>query len=470
MITMTLGEVAGIVGATVGGAEQSRVINTVCTDTRKMTAQSLFVALRGEHFDGHEFLEQAAGGGAVAALIDRPPAALPGRLAPLLVADARVALGKLARFVRQQLRAKVIAVAGSNGKTSTKCLIDAVLRCRFRGSVSPRSFNNDVGVPLSIFPADPAQDYLVLELGTNHPGEIRALAHTAAPDIAVITNCAEEHLAGLGDLDGVRRENASLIEEMAPDGLLIANGDDAELVRTIGQSAGRRIFFGFGPDNDLVAEEIECGAEGTAFSLAADGPHAVVPMLGKHAAANALAAWAVGRVMGLADRQIIAALKTVRAPEMRLQLRQVGALRVLNDAYNANPPSMRAAIEILDSLPTRGRRVAVLGDMLELGEASTEAHRRIGRILARDFPPELLICVGPHAGGIADAATAAGLSPRRVVHFPGAAAAAADPISKLLSAGDLVLLKASRAVGLEAVEQALAARQSGESQRLRAAS
>jgi UDP-N-acetylmuramoyl-tripeptide--D-alanyl-D-alanine ligase len=155
---------------------------------------------------------------------------------------------------------------------------------------------------------------------------------------------------------------------------------------------------------------------------------------------------------------------------MRLQLRHVGALRVLNDAYNANPPSMRAAIEILDALPTRGRRVAVLGDMLELGEASTEAHRRIGRILARDFPPDLLICVGPQAGHIAESAAGAGLSPRRVVHFPAAAAAAAGPIAKLLSAGDLVLLKASRAVGLEAVEQALAARQSAESQRLRAAS
>lgn len=461
-------EVARIVGAAAtGAADPSGAVSAVCTDTRQMTPGSLFVALRGEHFDGHEFLEQAARGGAIAALVDRLPPAMPAHLRAICVPDARAAMGKLAKSVRSQLRGKVIAVAGSNGKTSTKCLIESVLRTTLRGSVSPKSFNNNVGVPLSIFPADAAQDYLVLELGTNHPGEIGDLTRIAAPDIAIITNCAQEHLEGLGDLDGVRRENASIIEGLAPGGLLIAHGDDAELVQIIDESAAKRILFGFGPDNDLVAEEIECAESGTSFSIASDGPRAWTPMLGKHVAANALAAIAVGRAMGLADKQIVAGLRTATAPPMRLQLRRVGAIRILNDAYNANPASMRAAVEMLATLPARCRRLAVLGDMLELGDHSAEAHRQIGRIVARDFPPDLLICVGAQARTIADAAVSDGFPADRVEHFR----SAADKIAKLMLPGDLVLLKASRAIGLEAVERAIAdGCQFAERQRLRAAS
>src|ERR1700722_1972917 len=172
-----------------------------------MTAGSLFIALRGENFDGHEFLAQAAAGGAVAALIDRQSRNSPANLPLLRVADARLAMGLLARHVRQQMRGKVIAVAGSNGKTGVKHLIHSVLREDLRGSISPKSFNNDIGVPLTIFPADSQADYLVLEMGTNHAGEIQVLTNIALPDIGVITNCSAEHLEGLGDLDGVLREN-----------------------------------------------------------------------------------------------------------------------------------------------------------------------------------------------------------------------------------------------------------------------
>src|SRR5690242_19941032 len=213
--------------------EWPQSITGVCTDTRRIEAGSLFVALRGENFDGHNFLPQAAGGGAVAALVEEAPAQLLPNMFFIQVPNTRTAMGMLARYVRKHMRAKVIGVAGSNGKTSTEYLLHHALSAKLRGSASPKSFNNDIGVPLAIFPADPLQDYLVLEMGTNHHGEIKVLTDMALPDIAVITNCGAEHLEFLDDLMGVRRENATIISGLNPKGLLIINGDDRDLVDAV---------------------------------------------------------------------------------------------------------------------------------------------------------------------------------------------------------------------------------------------
>src|SRR5262245_61573333 len=237
------------------------VIQSINTDTRKAAGGSLFVALAGENFDGHHFLSQAADGGAIAALIERDIDAAPAKLAILRVDSTRAALGRLARHARQQLRGQVIAVAGSNGKTSTKHLVSAALADRLRGSMSPKSFNNDIGVPLTIFDADPQQDFLVLEMGTNHPGEIRTLGQIGLPDIAVITNCAEEHLEFLGDVGGVRRENASIIEGLRQRGLLIVNGDDPDLITVVSRYGAKHITFGFESSNDLFASNVRAGDE-----------------------------------------------------------------------------------------------------------------------------------------------------------------------------------------------------------------
>jgi UDP-N-acetylmuramoyl-tripeptide--D-alanyl-D-alanine ligase len=413
-----------------------------------MEAQSLFVALRGEHFDGHDFLPQAAAGGAVEALVSGASAALPC----ITVADTRRALGKLAQLVRQGLPGKVIAVAGSNGKTGTKLLIDAALRCKLKGSISPKSYNNDIGVPLTIFAARAEDDYLVLELGTNHHGEIAWLTEIARPDIAVITNCSAEHLEGLTDLAGVRRENAAIAAGLGADGLLVVNGDDPEFLEALSGCRCRRMTFGFASTNDLWASEVSCGANGTRFRLN-DGPHVFVPLLGRHAAANALAAIAVGRQMGLADEPMIDGLSRARGPEMRLELKQIAGVTVLNDAYNANPASMRAALETLCALPSAGRRVAVLGDMRELGEWTERLHREIGKAAAR-CKLDRLICVGASAALIGEAATHSGMPAERVsLHVDSAAAAVA--VAGLVAGGDLVLLKGSRAVGLETIAQAI---------------
>lgn len=425
-------------------------VSAVCTDTRKMKLNSLFVAIIGEKYDPHDFLNQATG--ATAAVVSRIPSDAPKGVPLLVVSDTRVALGKLAALSRKELRAKVVAVAGSNGKTSTKYLIDSVLSSKLKGSCSPKSFNNDIGVPVTIFDAGEKDDYLVLELGTNHPGEIRNLTKIAQPDVAVITNCGEEHLEFLGDVAGVRRENASIIECLNPKGLLIVNGDDADLVAAVADYRGKKITFGFKKTNDLFATNIVCDQSGVRFKM--NGRLDVfVPLLGKHTVLNSLAAIAVAKKFLLEEEEIVAALAKARGPEMRLQLEQVNGITVLNDAYNANPASMKAAIETLQSLATNGRRVAVLGDMLELGKTGEKHHADIGTLAAKcGF--DQLVCVGPLSRLVADTARKAGMAESKVQLFPDADAAA-DSVPGMLVAGDVVLLKGSRGIHLETVAKAI---------------
>lgn len=433
-------------------------VASVCTDSRRMEKSSLFVAIRGDTHDGHQHLSEAAAGGAVAAIVEQPPTHPVPNVIFIQVANTRVALGKLARHVRQQMkRCKVIAVAGSNGKTSTKHLIDAALRKHRRGSVSPKSFNNDIGVPLTIFPADPAHDYLVLEMGTNHHGEIRVLSEMAIPDIAVITNCGAEHLEGLDDLMGVRRENAAIISGLNPSGLLIVNGDDSELASLVADFPGMRLTFGFKETNDLFATDIRCSDRGVEFNLNGSKRRVFVPMLGRHSAANALAAIAVGRKFGIEESAIVQSLTGSTSPDMRLQLQKLDGITVLNDAYNANPNSMRAAIETIAALPSGGRHIAVLGEMRELGRSSERYHREIGAFAATDGKLDLLACVGAGGAIIADAAIAAGFPAERVYRFIDAIEAAAQ-LPEMLNEGDLVLLKASRGVRLEQVASGIARR------------
>jgi len=438
-------------------AKASPIVRAVCTDSRHMEQSSLFVPIRGENHDAHRFLPDAAAGGAVAALVDHVPQTPTENVVLIQVADTRKALGRLARAVRQTMRSKVVAVAGSNGKTSTKHLIDAALKGRWSGSISPKSYNNDIGIPLTIFPADPKEDYLVLEIGTNHHGEILPLAEMASPDIAVITNCGAEHLEGLQDLTGVRRENAMIVAGLNPDGLLVVNGDDHELLEAVNGYSGRRVTFGFEPDNDLFASDIDCSERGTEFNVNGGELRVFVPLLGRHTACNALAAIAVARALAVPDQMILDGLSRARGPDMRLELSVVGDVKILNDAYNANPNSMKAAIETLATLPASGRRIAVLGEMRELGAQSERYHREIGAFAARTRKIDLLICVGSAGDWIADSATIAGLAAPAIGRFTDSDSLA-NSICDLLLPGDLILLKASRGVHLETAAAAIAGR------------
>ena len=436
-------------------AENAPPILSVSTDSRMLQPSSVFVAIKGERYDGHQYLRDVAAAGAVAAIIQTPPTVSMPNLSLIQVPDTRMALGKLASFVRTSIRATVVGVAGSNGKTGTKHLIDAALNVKLRGTYSPKSFNNDIGVPLAIFPADPQQDYLILEMGTNNPGEIRTLTTMATPDIAVITNCSAEHLMGLGDLIGVRQENASMIEGLDPErGLLVVNGDDPELLSAVSHWKGRRITFGFKPSNDLFAAEVEADGRGVRFCLNGNDKFRFdIPLLGRHTACNALAAIAVARRLGLTEAEVAQGLSRARGPDMRLQLQTIGGVTLLNDAYNANPASMRAALETIAHIPTRGRRFAVLADMLELGRSSERFHREAGPQAAQ-AQLDGLICVGPQSRLIAESAIASGMDAQRVSHFADAAQAARE-IVRWFAEGDLVLLKGSRGMKLETLAAAL---------------
>ena len=435
---------AAVAGRCVNGADAP--IETIVTDARQATPGAAFVALRGETHDGHAFVADAIGRGASVAIVDRE---MPG--APtIVVADTRQALRDLGAHVRDAFgRCRVVGVAGSNGKTSTKYLIRAALGSTLRGTASPKSFNNDIGVPLAIFDADPSQDFCVLELGTNHHGEIHTLARIARPDVCVITNCTAEHLEGLTDLDGVRRENASVIDGMTDSGTLVVLGDDPLLLDAVGSYRGTLVRFGHDAANDLVATDVQVAADGTRFKL--EGRRVHVPMIGRHNALNALAAIAVARCFGVADGDAIAGLAASTRPEMRLDRREAHGVVVLDDAYNANPASMRGAIETL--LSFGGRRVAVLGEMREMGDHSERLHRELGALIAeRGDAIARLVCVGPMSRWIADAA-ACGLA-GRIDHFD-ESSEAAEAIEQLVQPRDVVLVKGSRGVRMERIVERL---------------
>ncbi len=464
MTPLTLAQIRTLLHAKPAALPQ-RTVERVSTDTRTVVEGDLFIALSGDSFDAHDFLDKATH--AAAAIVERVPVNAPAELPLIVVPNARKALGELARMHRRALKhTKVIAVAGSNGKTGTKHLIHAALSGHLRGTASPKSFNNDIGVPLTLLPVVPRDDYVIVECGTNHPGEIEALSKIAEPDIAVITGIGAEHLEGLGDLNGVRRENAAISVGMSRQGLLIVNGDDKGLAANCASYGGKRVTFGLESRNDLFATDIICDADGVRFKLNGSRVVVTVPLLGRHNASNALAAIAVARRLGVPDAKMLAGLAQVIGPEMRMQRIDVGGIRLINDAYNANPQSMEAALITLRDFPNDGRKIAILGDMLELGTESDRFHRDAGQ-QAATYGADVLICVGPGGSLLAAAAVRAGVESARVWSFPDSIEAARD-VPAMLRTGDLVLLKASRGMRLERIAEAIAKR-CGEDPAMRAA-
>ena len=429
----------------------------ISTDSRQVQEGDLFIAIRGKNHNSHIFIPQVIAAGAAGILSDQPPdqevvQTLSQGLVSILQCDNTIrGMNRLAAAYRRDIRARVIAVGGSNGKTTTKQMIHTLLSTRLSGIASPKSFNNNIGLPLTLLSVEPQHEYVILEVGTNAPGEVAALGHVAAPDIVVITSVGLEHLEFLGDLKSVAREEASLARFVAHDGILFLTNESPELLAALRLFKVPRFTVGPGSSGaDLEATLIEQSMDGLNFVVNGRSEYRLA-MFGRHNVFNVLLAMGVARRFGLTDEEIAAGISAIKPPSMRMEPQRLGSHFVLNDAYNANPTSMARALETFAGLPLNNsggpalvRRVAILGDMLELGPRSGEFHSQVGEEAVR-YRFDLLLAVGPLMKHAADAVSAGRLPVR---HFPDTAAAV-EQLPSLLKPDDAILIKASRGMGLE---------------------
>lgn len=428
----------------------------VCTDSRAVRAGDIFFALTGDKFDGHDFLKEVMGKDAAAVVVNRQRLPVPFlTCAVIAVTDTREALGRFASEYRHDFKLPTIAVAGSNGKTTTKELIASVLRQKVSTLWSEASFNNHIGVPLTLLRLESHHEAAVFEVGTNHPGELAPLVAMIQPQVGVITSIGREHLEFFGDVNGVAQEEGWLAELLPANGKLFINGDTdfADVVIQRCRASVARV--GFGARNDWRISNVKLDERGVTFTVVAPAQNFSgeyrVNLLGRHQATNATLAIALGAELGLSAEEIRRGLASCQPPKMRLQIFESHGVRILNDAYNANADSMLAALETLNDFPCAGRRIAVLGDMAELGEHSFAAHAEVGR-KAAELRGIQLVTVGKLASHIAQSAREAGL--RDVTECRDAAEATAA-LKQMARDGDVILLKASRVTGLERVSESL---------------
>jgi UDP-N-acetylmuramoyl-tripeptide--D-alanyl-D-alanine ligase len=451
MIALTLSEIAGLTGGELTGSPDATVPGNVTLDSRAVAEGDLFVAVAGERVDGADFLPAAAAAGAIAAITPRPDDALPC----VVVADPVEALGRLAAGVHARLVASgllTLAITGSSGKTSTKDLLGQVLAAAGPTVSPPGSYNNDIGLPLTVLSADEQTRFLVLEMGSRGPGHIARLCRVARPRVGVVLNVGSAHLGEFGSPDGIAAAKGELVEALSEDGTAVLNADDPRVIGMAPRTVARVLTTGRGEDADVRAVDVTLDETARArFILAAGGEQHPVTLLvvGEHQVANALSAAGAALAAGMAPAEVAAALSAA-GPRSRWRMevsRRDDGVTVVNDAYNANPESMRAALAALGGLAGT-RRIAVLGGMAELGPDAAAEHERLGRDAAT-AGVDLIVAVGPDAVGIADGAAAAGRrAGEESVHVPDRASAR-ELLSEVLRPGDVVLVKASRSYGLE---------------------
>lgn len=430
-----------VVGPNGGPAPSYPVVST---DTRSLPEGALFVALRGENFDAHEFLDRAAAQGAGAAVVDRlPPDAPPLRY--YRVPDTLAALGRMARHRRRQLGGRVVAITGTNGKTSTKEMCRAVVATRYRTHATTGNLNNLVGAPLTLLAAPDDAEAMVVEIGTNAPGEIARLAETVEPDVGVVTSIGEGHLEGLGTVEGVLREKTTLLARLRPGGLAVVSDEPAALPERARSLARRVGVAGWSEraDRELRADDLRIDRDGR-VRFRWRGREVVLPFGGRAHVRNALLALAVGLEWEVDPDAAIAALEAMPAPDMRGEVHRYGDLTIVADCYNANPGSLAAAVDTLVHMPRGGGRVAVVGSMLELGPQSAELHRDSARLIA-EADVDLVVGTGLFVDAFAPFAEAMGLR-LLLAEEP---EEALEPMTERMRGDEVVLLKGSRGVALE---------------------
>ena len=433
-------------------------VTGVSIDSRTLGVGEAFFAIQGHRLDGHAFLADAAGRGASCLVVHALHDDVPANVPLVLVEDTTRALGLLAAWHRARFAIPVVAVTGSNGKTTTKELVAGVLGARWHVLKPASSFNNQWGLPLTLLRLAPEHQALVVEIGTNRPGEVAYLAEVARPTVGVVTNVAAVHTEFLGSLEGVREEKAALVRAVGPEGWVVLNADDPRVAGMAREAHGHVVAYGraAGARVRVAGEAVE-DARGLAFTLEADGARAPVRLAfaGGHNVVNALAAAAVGVALEWPLAEIARGLEGVRPVAGRCVWRDAGPVRVLDDTYNANPVSLRAALDAVAAGHAPGNRlVVVLGDMLELGPITEEAHREAGRAVVA-AGAALLVGVGRHMREAVEAARDAGLGDtHHVMTFEDTVA----HLLKRLAPGDTVLVKGSRGMRMERVVDALVAR------------
>ena len=433
---------------------QSDILMGISTDTRRIKGGELFLAIKGQRFDGHNFLLDAVSRGAGGVLVQDgcivnakfklPDASF------ISVPDSIKALGDIAHFHRSRFKIPVIGITGSNGKTTTKEMTAAILNRKLNVLKNFGTENNHIGVPLTLMRLKPEHKIAVLELGTNHLGEVRRLSEIARPSVALITNIGPSHLEHLKDIDTVLKAKTEILEFLDKDARVIVNADDEHLKKI--KTKLKLVKFGLDKKADFAADKVNVEPDGISFRL--NGKWKIeMSVAGRHSVYNALAAIAASWDFGLSIEEIIEALREFKGPSMRMEVKRFGDIKIINDTYNSNPLSMGQAIEALKDMTTKGRKILVAGDMLELGNLSGRFHHLVGR-QAAESGIDLIVAVGKLAEHVARGAKEAGMSQKKIKMF-NLTKDARETMTNLVKKGDIVLVKGSRAMKMEEIVQGL---------------
>lgn len=458
LLNIAVAELQRVVGGELVGGDAGRRLGEISIDSRTIEPGQFFVPLVGEAHDAHNFLDQAISGGASGAVIGDwevakhvLASAIGSGLPVIRVEDTLEALWKLASFMRGQIEIPVVGITGSTGKTTTKDLLSSILNRRMKAVFPLKSHNNEVGVPLTVTRVNEETEVLVLELAMRRLGEIEALVELTKPTFGLVTNVGQSHLELLGSEQSVADAKGELVAAVPEEGYVVLNADDVWTKSLTELSRARTVTFGLAADADYVGEIDDVDSRGCpAFTIHTESSDICVklPFPGRHQVHNALAAAAVADCLGVPWPRIKEGLEAASLSGMRMDLLDGGpGITILNDAYNASPVSVEAALETLSDIETPGRRIAVLGDMLELGDMSEDAHARAGE-LAAELKMDKLVAVGQHAAIMASGARRSGMAAAdvSVCHTVGEAR---EILEDLVVPGDTLLLKASRKVGLE---------------------
>jgi UDP-N-acetylmuramoyl-tripeptide--D-alanyl-D-alanine ligase len=451
MISFDCGELVRAVGGKLLWGEPGMVFSGVTTDSRKVARGNLFIPLIGEKFDGHDYIKQCFDAGASVCLTSKTIQQVSG-CAAVLVEDTAKALRDIAAWHRKKYHIPVVGITGSVGKTSTKDMVACVLSQKYQVLKTQGNFNNEIGLPLTVLNMDSSHETAVIEMGMSGFGEISRLTSIAKPSIAVITNIGVSHIEKLGSQQGILQAKLEILEGLEKDGLVILNGDDPLLKSLEGKLSFRTVFYGFNSGLDYTAVNYESlGEQGSRFQITVGGSdyEVEIPVPGIHNVHNALAAIAAGIEMHIPVKVIIDGIRTFSPGNMRQSIITYNGLKIINDAYNASPQSMKAAINVLEEISSDSRSIAVLGDMFEMGELAEDLHYSVGSFI-KDKKVDFLVTVGENSRKISQAVADSGNQRIVLQHFENNREAL-NYILKIIKPGDYILIKGSRGMKMEQI-------------------